>query len=118
MILGIIGIILPVLPTTPFFLLAAFCYMRSSKKLHDWLINHKVFGEYIYSYLRHRAIKKKAKISALIFLWATMLISIFILSNIYLQFMLVIIGAGASTYILSLKTLTDEMSAELAKQKE
>ena len=91
--------------------------MRSSKRLHDWLINHKVFGQYIYSYLKHRAIKKQAKISALIFLWATMLISIFVLSNIYLQFMLVLIGAGASTYILSLKTLTDEMSAKIAEEK-
>lgn len=117
MILGIIGIFIPVLPTTPFFLLAAFCYMRSSKRLHDWLVNHKVFGEYIYNYLEYRAIRKKAKILALIFLWTTMLISIFVLSNIYLQFMLVIIGAGASIYILSLKTLTDELKTKLAKQK-
>ena len=60
---GVIGIFLPVLPTTPFLLLASFCYVRSSERLHRWLLEHRVFGKYIYNYEVHRAIPKKTKIS-------------------------------------------------------
>ena len=57
--LGIIGLFLPILPTTPFLLLASYCYLRSSKKLYRWMINRKVIGKYIYSYLNYRAVDKK-----------------------------------------------------------
>ncbi len=50
-VLGVVGIFIPVLPTTPFFLLAVYCYLRSSKKLYLWIIHHKVFGTYIYNYI-------------------------------------------------------------------
>ena len=64
--LGIIGMFLPVLPTTPFLLLSAGCFLRSSKSLYDWLLNHKYFGEYIKDFIEHRAISKKIKITIML----------------------------------------------------
>ena len=58
--LGILGIALPVLPTTPFLLLSATCFMNSSKTLYTWVINHKVFGSYIENYIKFRAISLKS----------------------------------------------------------
>lgn len=50
LILGIVGIILPLLPTTPFLLLSAYCFSRSSEKFHNYILNNKVFGQYIRDY--------------------------------------------------------------------
>ena len=71
---------------------------------------------YIYNYLTYRAVGKRAKILALVFLWGSMLISILILSSWPLRVMLLVIGAGASTYILSLKTLTEEVISDPINQ--
>lgn len=102
--LGTIGILLPVLPTTPFLLLSAYCFIRSSDKLYQWLINHRVFGAYIYHYLEHRAVKKRAKIVAIIMLWPALLISMHIVNKTWATILLFIIGAAVTTHILSLKT--------------
>ena len=59
--LGIIGIALPLLPTTPFVILAAACFARSSDRLHDWLLGHRIFGPMIVSWRDHRAIPRRAK---------------------------------------------------------
>ena len=62
--LGILGIPLPLLPTTPFLLLAAFCFSRSSRKLHDWLMHHPTLGPPIHDWRRHGAIKTRTKVIA------------------------------------------------------
>ena len=67
LLLGVIGIVIPVLPTTPFLLLSTFCYLHSSKSLYNWLINNKIFGKYIYNYVNFKAIKKNTKIGAVYF---------------------------------------------------
>lgn len=103
--LGMVGIFIPVLPTTPFLLLTAFFYLRSSYRLYCWLIGHKVFGSYINDYMEHRAVKKRAKISALIFLWSTMLISIIFVPVTAVRIILPLIGLAVTFHILSLKTL-------------
>lgn len=59
--LGIAGVVLPLLPTTPFVLLAAYCFARSSPRLHDWLLGHRLFGPLIVNWERHRAIAPRAK---------------------------------------------------------
>lgn len=61
LVLGIIGIVLPVLPTTPFVLLAAYCFAQSSSRFHEWLVKHPLFGPFIHDWQTHRAIPKKAK---------------------------------------------------------
>ena len=59
--LGTIGIVLPILPTVPFYLLTAFCFANSSERLHDWFIHTTVYKKYIGSYFRRRGMTKKAK---------------------------------------------------------
>lgn len=59
--LGVVGVVLPFLPTTPFMILAAACFARSSPRLHDWLWHHRVFGPAIRDWRRHGAIPKVAK---------------------------------------------------------
>lgn len=105
LILGTVGIFIPILPTTPFLLLASSCYIRSSKKLYDWLIKHKVFGKYIYNYLVHKSVKKSAKITALTLLWLSLGVTIYLMKNFYISFILILIGTAVSIHIISLKTL-------------
>ena len=64
--LGALGVLLPLLPTTPFLILAAYCFSRSSERLHAWLLEHRVFGPPIQNWRAHRAISGKAKLSALV----------------------------------------------------
>ncbi|MEH6576937.1 MAG: YbaN family protein [Amphritea sp.] len=63
-VLGLIGVILPILPTTPFLLVAAFCFSRSSEKLHQYLLNHRLFGTIISNWENYGVIPLKAKILA------------------------------------------------------
>lgn len=104
--LGIIGIFIPVLPTTPFLLLASFCYLQSSKRMYNWLINHKIFGEYIYCYLTYKAISRKTKIGAIIFLWTTLIISMFLIPSTHIRMFLAFIGIGVTVHLMMLKTLS------------
>ena len=64
LVLGAVGVVLPVLPTTPFVLLAAWCFSKSSERLHSWLVGHRTFGPYIVAWERHRVIPLRAKIMA------------------------------------------------------
>ncbi len=73
--LGVAGIFLPLLPTTPFLLLAAFAFARSSPRLHDWLVNHRQFGPMIEDWRQHGAISKRAKTLAVIAMVAAVLLS-------------------------------------------
>jgi uncharacterized membrane protein YbaN (DUF454 family) len=105
LVLGVIGIFLPIMPTTPFLLLAAFCYVRSSHDLYQWLINRKVIGAYIYHYITYRAIPQKTKIFSLIFLWGTLCASMLLINIWYVRLILFGVGIGVSLHLLSLKTL-------------
>lgn len=69
LILGVIGIFVPLLPTTPFVLLAAACFSKSSKKWHMWLLKHRIFGPMIYKWEKHGAISFRVKCLALSMLW-------------------------------------------------
>ncbi len=113
LVIGIIGIIIPVLPTTPFLLFSSFCYINSSKFLYNWLISHKIFGEYIYNYLTYGAIKRDVKIWSLIFLWLSLVISMLIVLNLHLTIFLFAVGIGVSIHLLTIKTQRDEKSGKL-----
>ncbi|MYE86030.1 MAG: DUF454 domain-containing protein [Gammaproteobacteria bacterium] len=63
--LGALGVLLPLLPTTPFLILAAYFFSRSSQRVHAWLLNHRVFGPPIENWRTHRAISTGAKLAAL-----------------------------------------------------
>lgn len=104
--LGILGIFLPVLPTTPFLLLSAALFARSSERLYDWLLNHKVLGEYIRDFREEKAIPLRVKFISVSMLWIVMLTTIFFAVNdkLWLQILLACIAVGVTIHILSFKT--------------
>ena len=105
--LGAIGIFLPILPTTPFLLLAAACYLRSSERMHKWLLNNRWFGEYIRNYQEGRGIPLKTKILSMVVLWVAILYSVFVaLDEILIaQVALLVIAFGVSIHLVRLPTL-------------
>ncbi len=108
-LLGLVGVFVPVLPTTPFLLLASVCYAKSSEKLNNWLINHRIFGAYIGSYMKYRAVRKDMKTRAVLFLWGSLVLSALVVQKIHVAGILFVVGVGVTAYILSLRTMTDEM---------
>jgi uncharacterized protein len=102
--LGIIGIFLPILPTTPFLLLAAACYARSSKRFYDWLMNNKWFGSYIKNYQEGNGVPLKVKILTISVLWITILLSVFIVQILWVKILLILIAFGVTIHILTIKT--------------
>lgn len=108
--LAILGVFLPILPTTPFLLLSAALYARSSQKLYNWLLNHKIFGEYIRNFRKDKSIPLNIKILSISTMWLVMLYSIFYVVNEkwYLQLLLAGIALGVSIYILSFRTKVKE----------
>ncbi len=108
---GIIGIFLPILPTTPFLLLSAACYARSSKRFYTWLINNKWFGNYIKNYREGRGIPLKFKIFTISLLWLTILFSIYcVIDNFWVEIILIIIAFGVTIHILTIKTFKQKRS--------
>lgn len=105
--LGTIGIFLPILPTTPFLLLSAACYLRSSERMHKWLLNNRWFGKYIRNYQEGKGIPLKTKVLAMIFLWVAILYSAFIaLDEILIaQIALLAIALGVSIHLVRLPNL-------------
>jgi len=104
--LGILGIFLPILPTTPFLLLAAACYARSSKRFYRWLINNKWIGAYIKNYREGKGVPLKIKVFTISLLWITILFSIFFIIQIsWIKIILLIIAAGVTIHILTIKTI-------------
>jgi uncharacterized membrane protein YbaN (DUF454 family) len=70
--LGLLGVVLPVLPTTPFMILAVWCFARSSRRLHDWLYHHRLFGPPLRQWDRHRVIPPIAKVASISAMTASM----------------------------------------------
>ena len=104
--LGVLGIFLPLLPTTPFLLLSAVLFARSSERLHRWLLSHPVLGEYIRAFLEDRSIPRRVKIPSLCLLWASILSSVIWVADgkPWLQVLLLCIAVGVSWHILSYPT--------------
>ena len=103
---GTVGILLPLLPTTPFFLLAAACYARSSKRIYHWLLYNRWFGSYIRNYREGKGIALKVKVLTLALLWGTIIYSaFFVVDALYWQIILLIIAVGVTIHILKTKTL-------------
>lgn len=99
-LLGILGIFLPLLPTTPFLLLASACFVRGSPRLHAWLLGNKVFGSYLNDFEQGRGIPRRAKITILVLMWASMGYSMLRLQRTGLTVLLLCIGAGVTLYLL------------------
>lgn len=108
LVLGIAGIFLPLLPTTPFLLLSAYFYGKSSEKFYNMLLNNKYVGKYIKDFRAGKGISLKSKIVSIASLWLTMTVSIiFIIDVLFVKIVLVTISTAVSYYLLSLNTLEE-----------
>ena len=103
--IGSIGIILPILPTTPFLLLAAACYIRGSPRLYQKLISSRVLGEFISNYITGKRMRRRQKGVALFSMWLMISVTIiFFLNDVFLRILLLVIAGAVSVHILSLPT--------------
>lgn len=107
--LGVIGIFVPVMPTTVFFLLAAFFYARSSPRFYHWLLNNRWFGAYIRNYRAGRGIPMRQKVFTLVVLWLTLgYAGIFAISNLWVRLLLAAIAVGVTIHLVTIKTYRGE----------
>ena len=104
-VLGVIGIFLPVLPTTPFLLLAAACFMRSSKRFYLWLVNHRQLGPWIVDYLEGQGIPLKGKVYAISLMWLSIGVSCYVVPLFWARAFMLTSAVLVSLYILNQKTL-------------
>jgi len=101
--IGVIGIFIPILPTTPFLLLAAACYLRSSQRFYNWLMNNRWFGTYIRNYIEGRGIPVKVKLFTIVLLWVAISISIWLAANWIVTVILLIIAIGVTLHIVFIR---------------
>ena len=104
-LLGVIGIFVPVLPTTPFLLLAAACFVRSSRRFYLWLVNHKHLGPWIRDYLEGNGIPLKGKVYAIGLMWASIALSCYLVPMPWARAFMLTSAVLVSLYILRQKTL-------------
>ena len=103
-ILGVIGALLPIVPTTPFLLVASYFFTRSSKRLNDLLYKNRYLGPYLQSISSGNGMPLVAKIYTISLLWFFMLVSIFMIDFIAIKITLFVIASGVTIYVSSLKT--------------
>ncbi|MGH8501034.1 MAG: YbaN family protein [Gammaproteobacteria bacterium] len=104
--LGFIGVVVPGLPTTPFLLLAAWCYARSSVRFHRWLLTNRWFGDYLRNYQEGRGMRPRDKALALLLMWTTMGWTIaYIVPVWWGKLMLFAVAAGVTIHLLRIRTL-------------
>ncbi len=118
LLLGILGIFLPVLPTTPFLLLASACYMRGSTRMHRWLMNQRHLGPYIRNFQSGRGIPLRAKIAALALMWTSLTISMWVVPLPWVRALLLIPGIGVTLYLYRVPTLRPAAPAETATDRD
>jgi hypothetical protein len=103
--IGIVGIFVPILPTTPFLLLAATCYARSSRRLYDWLLNNRYLGGYIKNYIQKKGVPLKIKVLTVVLLWITIGASVIFAVQVFIvRVILILIAVGVTIHIICIKT--------------
>lgn len=109
LVLGVSGMFVPIMPTTPFLLLAAFCYARSSERLHRWLVGHPRLGTYVVGFLYGGAVPRRAKRTALLTLWPGIALSVVLVArsvetpavSVAVSVLLVLVAGAVTSYILT-----------------
>ncbi|CAD5109660.1 YbaN family protein [Zestomonas carbonaria] len=104
-LLGVIGIFLPVLPTTPFLLLAAACFARSSERFYHWLIEHPKLGPWVRDYLDGNGIPLKGKVYSIGLMWTSISISCYLVQRPWAWIFMLTSATLVTVYILKQKTL-------------
>lgn len=102
--LGVLGAFLPLLPTTPFVLLAGACYARSSERLHEWLLRNRVLGPSIREWDETRSIGLRAKVTAILLVVASFSFTIYMLENVVTRISLAVLGTGLVVFFLVVRT--------------
>lgn len=109
--LGVLGMFLPLLPTTVFLLMGAYCYSHSSEKFHAWLLNNRWCGKYIQNYQSGCGISLRQKISTIVSLWASISFSIWMLgARFWPALLLLAVAVGVTVHLLWLKTYRPEVA--------
>ena len=98
---GMIGVVVPLLPTTPFLILAAWCFSRGSRRLHAWLIGHRTFGPPVRDWREHRAISPKSKLSAVIAVALIFALSVVLQAPTWAIVMQGIVLAGVVVFLVT-----------------
>lgn len=112
--LGFLGMFLPVLPTTPFLLLAAACYSRSSERFHFWLLHNRLLGRYISNYVEGRGMALRQKVVTIALIWVTIGSTIvFAVSHWALRLMLLATATGVSIHLARLKRAPQDPDSEI-----
>ncbi len=107
-VLGVIGIFLPLLPTTPLMLLAAACFARSSRRFHDWLLANRTFGPLIREWEKHRSIPRRTKLTAIGLMSLTLGVSIvFFVKPTWLQALLAVFGVLLAIWLYRIPSRED-----------
>lgn len=105
--IGILGVFLPLLPATPFLLLASACYVRGSDRLHDWLMQNRFLGTYIRNFKERRGMPVRAKVVTLVLLWASLAFSAYRVDILGVRIVIALVAIGVTTLILRIKTLDE-----------
>ena len=112
--LGVVGIFVPILPTTPFLLLAAFCYARSSQRFLNWMLSNRWFGAYIKNYREGRGIPRREKVLTIIALWLTIGFStLYAVSAWWARLLLIVVAIGVTVHLLRIKTFNPDPEPHL-----
>ncbi len=99
--LGALGVLLPLLPTTPFLLVAAFAFAESNERLHNWLIDHNVFGELIANWRRYGAISRPAKVASVLSMAAVLVVSLFLKVPMPIVIVQAVVLSASALFIMS-----------------
>lgn len=102
--LGVLGLLLPLLPTVPFVLLAAFCFAKSSERFHRKLMSNRVFGPMIHDWQTSRSVPRKSKYIAIVSIVASGAFSIYLIDSLFMQLVVVLLLCVPITLILSVAT--------------
>ena len=117
--LGVLGMFLPLMPTTVFLLLAAYCYSHSSERFHNWLMTNRLFGKYISDYKSGKGISVKQKASTIFFLWASISFSVWMLHAVWwVNLLLLAVAVGVTLHLLWIKTYRAYENADVVTSQE
>ncbi|WP_291578679.1 YbaN family protein [Clostridium sp. UBA6640] len=104
--LGIVGIVLPILPTTPFLLLASYCFAKGSNKFHTWFIGTKIYKNHLEDFVKTRAMTLRNKLSILGTAFTMLMIAFILNNNLYIRSLIIVLCAIMAYYFkFKIKTI-------------
>jgi uncharacterized protein len=103
--IGLVGVVVPVLPTTPFLLIAAACYLRGSRRMYDWMVSTRFVGRYLSDYVEGRGVSVRAKVVSIIVLWVLIILSAALATgNDVARLVLAAVGIAVTAHLVMLRT--------------